>query len=75
MAIMVNDGGIVQGLLGMLAFLEIRDAEASEGVEIVVAILPRKMGVHGHNQVVDGPGDDDVVVDTKECRSKDVGRP
>ena len=41
---------------------------------LVVAVLPGQVGGEGGEHVVDGPGDDHVVVQADEAAGKDVGK-
>ena len=43
-------------------------------VEIVVAVGPRQLRGERGKRVVDGPGDDHVVVQADEAAGKDVGK-
>ena len=42
-------------------------------VEVIVAVVPWQLGGERGKEVVDGPGDDHVVVQTDEARSEKVG--
>ena len=41
-------------------------------IVIIVAMLPGEVCSEGGKQVVDGPGNDDVVIDTNEALCEDV---
>ena len=56
----------------LLALLEPGERETFLVVVVIVAVLPRQGGGEGGEEVVDGPGDDHVVVETDESLSDEV---
>ena len=44
-------------------------------VEVIAAVLPRKVGCEGGEEVVDRPRDDHVVVESNEALGHKVGKP
>ena len=56
----------------LITFLETREGETFLIVVVIVAVLPRQGGGEGGEEVVDGPGDDHVVVETDESLSDEV---
>ena len=43
-------------------------------IVVIATVLPWEVCGEGGEEVVDGPGDDDVVVDTDEALGKYVGK-
>ena len=43
------------------------------GIEVILAVVPRQLRGEGCKEIVDGPGDDHVVVETDEAGGHEIG--
>ena len=44
-------------------------------IEVILAVVPRQLCGEGCKEVVDGPGDDHVVVEANEAGGHEIGEP